>query len=239
MKPQTFEEILEQDFKDNMQLFPLDNRRDFIKKLGGGIFIFVSLVDMVQAADAAGRQRGGGGFGRAPSDFNAYLRIGEDGRITGYTGKIEMGQGPFTSLPQELAEELDVSLDKVDLVMGDTDLCPWDQGTHGSMTTRMFGQAMRTAAAEARSVLLEMAAEKLQVPQQQLALNDGVIFDSQAKDHKVTYAELAKGQKISRHLNSKADLKQPSSFKVIGKSQLRRDAHDKVTGKAQYAGDIR
>ena len=238
MKPQTFEEILEQDFKDNMQLFPLDNRRDFIKKLGGGIFIFVTLVDMVHAADAGGRQRGGGGFGRAPSDFNAYLRIGEDGRVTGYTGKIEMGQGPFTSLPQELAEELDLSLDKVDLVMGDTDLCPWDQGTHGSMTTRSFGQAFRAAAAEARAVLLEMAAEKLQVPQQQLALNDGTIYDSQAKDHKITYADLAKGQKISRHLTSKADVKEPSTFKVIGKPQLRRDAHDKVTGKAQYAGDF-
>ena len=73
---------------------------------------------------------------RQPSDFNAYLRIGENGRVTCFTGKIEMGQGIVTSLAQMLADELDVSLDNVDMVMGDTDLCPWDMGTFGSMSTR-------------------------------------------------------------------------------------------------------
>ena len=85
-----------------------------------------------------------------PTDFNAFLRIGEDGRVTCFTGKIEMGQGVITSLPQMLAEELDTPLDTVDIVMGDTDLCPWDMGTFGSMTTRMFGPALRAAAAEAK-----------------------------------------------------------------------------------------
>jgi len=64
--------------------------------------------------------------------------------------KIEMGQGVVTSLAQMLAEELNVSLDSVDMVMGDTDLCPWDMGTFGSMTTRFFGPPLRAAAAEAR-----------------------------------------------------------------------------------------
>ena len=83
-------------------------------------------------AQEAGRQRGGAPG--LPSDFNAFLRIGEDGRVTCFTGKIEMGQGPITSLAQMLAEELDVPLDTVDMVMGDTELCPWDMGTFGSMT---------------------------------------------------------------------------------------------------------
>jgi len=94
------EDYLALDFKDNMILDP-QSRREFLKRLGGGIFIFVSLGDMALAQEA-GRQRGGGGL---PSDFNAFLRIGEDGRVTGFTGKIEMGQGPITSLAQMLAEE--------------------------------------------------------------------------------------------------------------------------------------
>ena len=76
--------------------------------------------------------------------------------MTCFTGKIEMGQGPITSLPQMLAEELEVPLDSVDIVMGDTDLCPYDMGTWGSMTTRFFGPALRAAAAEAKAVLLEL-----------------------------------------------------------------------------------
>src|SRR5512147_720599 len=111
------------DFMDTMVL-ALRSRREFLKRLGGGIFIFVSLGEWALAQEG-GRQRGGRGL---PSDFNAFLRIGEDGRVTCFTGKIEMGQGPITSLPQMLAEELDTPLDSVDIVMGDTDRCPWDMG---------------------------------------------------------------------------------------------------------------
>jgi len=67
-----------------------------------------------------------------PTDFNAFLRIGADNRVALYTGKIEMGQGSMTSIPQLLAEELYVNYDAVDIVMGDTELCPWDAGTFGS-----------------------------------------------------------------------------------------------------------
>ena len=74
----------------------------------------------------------GGGRGAA-TDFNAYLRIGADGRVTCLSGKVELGQGAMTSLAQMLAEELDVAFDRVDMVLGDTDLCPYDMGTFGSM----------------------------------------------------------------------------------------------------------
>jgi isoquinoline 1-oxidoreductase len=174
-----------------------------------------------------------------PSDFNAFLRIGEDGRVTCFTGKIEMGQGPITSLPQMLAEELETPLDMVDIVMGDTELCPWDMGTWGSMTTRFFGPALLAAAAEARVVLLELAADALKVPQAQLVAKDGAVFDSQNKERRLTYGQLAKGQKIARHVEVKPTLKKAADFKVIGQPVLRRDARDKVTGKARYAGDIR
>ena len=228
------EEYLALDFKDNMVLDPA-NRREFLKRLGGGIFIFVTLGDWTMAQEA-GRQRGGRG---TPSDFNAFLRIGEDGRVACFTGKIEMGQGPITSLPQMLAEELEVPLDSVDIVMGDTDRCSWDMGTFGSMTTRSFGPALLAAAAEARTVPVELAAQALQVPQEWLVAKDGLIFDGRNKDVRRTYGELAKGKKIERHLKGKPSLKDVAKYSVVGKPLGRRDGRDKDTGKAQYAGDVR
>jgi isoquinoline 1-oxidoreductase len=226
------------DLKDYSDFFPPQNRREFMRRFGGGIVIFMALTDFL-SAQAQEEVRTRGRRGGMPTDFNAFLKIGEDGRITCLTGKIEMGQGIMTSLPQMLAEELDAPLDTVDIVLGDTDVCPWDMGTFGSMSTRGFGPPMRAAAAEARAVLLELAADQFKVPVSQLTVKDAVITDSQNKDHRVTYAQLAKGQKIERHLQSRPSVKNPADFKVVGKSALRRDGKDKVTGKAHYAGDVR
>jgi isoquinoline 1-oxidoreductase len=173
----------------------------------------------------------------APADFNAYLLVKGDGTVACFTGKIEMGQGVITSLAQMLADELDVTLDSVEMVMGDTDLCPWDMGTFGSMTTRFFGPELRAAAAEARSVLIELAAEYLKLPASRLEAKDGVIFDLKNKKNQVTYAQLTKGKKIERHLEKKPPVKNPSEFTIVGQPLLRRDSHLKVTGQAKYAGD--
>ncbi|MGH7992002.1 MAG: molybdopterin cofactor-binding domain-containing protein [Limisphaerales bacterium] len=237
MNPNDYLALNFKDIKDYSDLYP-QSRRDFLKRLGGGIVICVVMSEFLAAqAQESRRFRG---FGRGlPSDFNAFLRIGEDGRITGYTGKIEMGQGPITSLPQMLAEELDAPLETVDIVMGDTDLCPWDMGTFGSMTTRMFGPALQAAAAEARAVLLELAAESLKVPQTQLTAKDGAIFDKENPERRMTYGELTKGKKIERHIEGKPSLKDPSQFTVVGKPELHRDGRAKVTGAAHYAGDLR
>ncbi len=212
------------------------SRREFIKLLGGGILISFTLGDLEAFQEEARRR----GFRPAlPTDFNAFLKIGEDGRVACFTGKIEMGQGVMTSLAQTLAEELDAPLESVDMVMGDTDLCPYDMGTFGSMTTRFFGPSLREAAAEARAVLLELAAERLQLPLEQLEAKDGVIFDKAHIENRVTYAELTKGKKIERHLEKKPGPKAASEFTKIGKPTSRIDAAQKVTGKALYAGDIR
>ena len=206
------------------------NRREFITIAGGGIFLFFTIGDLsVLAQQRPGRS--------LPTDFNAFLKIGEDGRVFCYTGKIEMGQGVSTSLAQMLADELDVSLSAVDMVMGDTDLCPWDMGTFGSMTTRFFGPALRAAGAEARRVLLDMASEYLKTDVENLSTEDGVVVDKRNKQHRVSYAQLAKGKQIERHLAPVA-IKKPSEFKIMNKPALRRDAEEKVTGKAKYAGDI-
>src|SRR5512135_1945762 len=172
------------------------SRRDFFKTAGSGLFVLFTVGDSLFSA----QERQGRPQRTLPADFNAFLRIGEDGRVACYTGKIEMGQGVVTSLAQMLSDELDVALDDVDMVMGDTDLCPWDMGTFGSMSTRFFGPALRSAGAEGRRVLLELASERLKVPVESLATERGSIFDRSKPDRRVTYGELARGRKIERHL---------------------------------------
>jgi nicotinate dehydrogenase subunit B len=150
-----------------------------------------------------------------------------------------MGQGIVTSLAQMLAEELDVELEAVDMVMGDTDLCPFDNGTFGSLSTRFFGNPMRQAAAEARGVLLEMAAERFSVPAEQLTVKGGTIIDKKQTGHRITYAELVQGKSIEKRLSPKPPIKPAGALSVIGKSPVRKDGVEKVTRRALYAGDIR
>ena len=209
------------------------NRREFLKRIGvmgGGIVVYFSFGIPLVATQSTRRE--------VPA-FNAFLRIGADGRIACYTGKIEMGQGVITSLAQMAADELNAPFDAIDMIMGDTDLCPWDRGTWGSMTTRFFGPKLREAAAEAKAVLLEMAAESLKVPTDRLIAEDGVIFDKTQRSHRVTYSQLTEGKIIERHVKGKAPLEDVNQFTVVGQPFLRKDALEKVTGKAKYAGDIR
>jgi nicotinate dehydrogenase subunit B len=221
------------------------DRRDFMKLVGGGIVVFFAVESTSSGQQGPPGGRGGrGGFPgmggpQGAQDLNAYLKIGEDGKVTVFTGKIEQGQGNMTALAQMAADELDVSLESIHMIMGDTDLCPWDMGTFGSMSIRIFGPALRSAAAEARAILLEMAAEQLQVPKDQLRVENGVIYAGADKKRRVTYAQLTKGQKITRTLEPKPAVKPPAQFTIIGTSPVRFDAKEKVMGAAKYAGDLR
>jgi len=214
------------------------DRREFLKAAGGGIVILISFGDLLgaEAQEGPGRRRR---RGRIPNDFNAFLRIAEDGKVTGYSGKIEMGQGVITSLAQMLADELDAPLADVHMVMGDTGQCPWDQGTWGSRTTRFFGPLLRRAAAEARLVLLELAAKQLGAPRERLKTDSGAVLVEGDPTRRVTYGQLARGRQIQRIVGLKAPLKSPTEFRVMGKATQRTDAVDKATGAAKYAGDIR
>jgi len=145
-------DYLDIDFYDISPAFPL-SRREFLKLMGGGIVILFTVGDPFDLE--AQRRRGQ----PLPDDFNAFLRVGEDGQVTCFTGK--------------------------DMVMGDTDLCPWDRGTFGSMTTRFFGPPLRAAAAEARAVLLELAAEYLQTSPSQLKAEAGIIYHRSQRQKKV------------------------------------------------------
>ncbi|MFA6110385.1 MAG: molybdopterin cofactor-binding domain-containing protein [Candidatus Latescibacterota bacterium] len=225
---------LDWELSGNLTELPV-SRRQALQLLGGGIVILFADGDL--------RAQSEGEPSRAtnalPTDYNAFLRIGEDGEVTCFTGKIEMGQGVVTSLAQMLADELDVALDSVHMVMGDTDLCPWDMGTWGSLSTRAFGPHLRAAGAEAKAVLLALAAERLDRPVADLAVEAGVVFDRAEPSRRVAYSTLAQGRRIARHLSPAPPLKTPAEMRVIGQPVLRRDAVAKVTGAAQYAADIR
>jgi isoquinoline 1-oxidoreductase len=211
----------------------LNSRRDFLKKLGGGIIVTFT-VGKLSILDS---------WANTPEvamlNFNAYLRVKEDGRVDCYTGKIEMGQGVGTSLAQAVAEELEVSIYSIDMIMGDTELCPYDDGTWGSLTTRFTDPVLRAAAAEARIILIGLAAEQLKVAPELLEVKDGTVFVKNDISRKISYAELTKGQKIIQTLKDKPALKKAKDFKIIGTPIVRLDAEAKVTGKAKYSGDIK
>src|SRR6266850_561873 len=141
------------------------DRRDFIKAFGAGIVFIVPL----SRALAQQGQRGQGESGRVgsgnqlPTDIGAWIHIDEDGGITVFTGKVEMGQNIRTSLAQAVADELHVPLSQIHLTMGDTDLTPFDMGTFGSRTTPTMAPQLRKAAAAARAALINLAAEQLNV----------------------------------------------------------------------------
>jgi nicotinate dehydrogenase subunit B len=209
-------------------------RRSFVKLLGGGIFIFFQPWDILNLNDLALPQARS-----LTKDYNAFLQIAEDGTVKCYTGKIEMGQGPITSLPQMMADELNVPIEKIKMIMGDTDLCPYDAGTWGSQTTQTFGPAMRAAAAEARGVLVDLAAVRFRVPATQLEVNDGIVTDTKNPKNKVSYAQLAKGKKLEKYLDTKPSVEEYTKFTYVGRSYRHADALEKVTGKAKYAGDLK
>ncbi len=211
------------------------DRRAFVKLTGTGLLVMFVASPFAGAQEPARVPAGRDGY---PTDLNAYLHVGADGRVTCFVGKVELGQGAMTSLPQLAAEELNVPLAAVDIVMGDTEVCPWDMGTFGSLSIRQFGPVLRAAAAEARAVLLQLAAERLQAPVADLRVESGVVVHARDTSKRVTYGQLTEGRRIERRLEAKAPLEPVSAFTVVGRSAPRRDAIDKVTGRARYAGDV-
>lgn len=217
---------------ENNPTFEVD-RRDFMKLLGGGLFIYFQLGDFLKGVSAEAEQRRS-----VPTDYNAFIHIAEDGKVTCLIGKIEMGQGIITSFPQMVADELDTPLNSIKMVMGDTELCPYDAGTWGSLSTRSLGPAMLAALAEARAVLLEMGAEQLGVGNDEVTAEDGFVFVKSNKSKKVGYGRLARGQKIEKYLQIKPKMKDFSEYKIRGKSFNHVDGVAKVTGVAMYSGDF-
>ncbi len=167
-------------------------RRDFFAVLGGGIVVL--LDDEIYAQETGGPRRGAAGA--APVEIGAWLHIGESGVVTVYTGKVEVGQNARTSLTQAVVEELHAPPSSVNIEMADTDLTPFDIGTVGSMTTPRMWPQIRRAAAAAREMLLDLAAQKWNVDRAALAVADGKVT---AAAHSAGFGELARGREVDAH----------------------------------------
>lgn len=214
---------------------PEVKRRDFFKLLGGGIIIYFSTRNPSELMALPLAQRR-----EIPEDYNAFLTIKEDGTVVCHMGIIEMGQGPITSIPQQVADELDVTIESVQMVMGDTALCAYIPGTWGSQTTQNYSQRhLRGACAEARAVLLQLGSEYLDIDVHDLQAKEGVIFGVSNPKKQVSYGELVRGKRIERFLDEKPELKDHTQFNYVGQSKLHADAKLKVTGQAIYTGDMK
>jgi nicotinate dehydrogenase subunit B len=213
--------------------FDLD-RRDFFKFLGAGIVVVSVLKPAIGAQESGGgRQRRGDSL---PREINAWLHIGEDGRVTAYTGKVEIGQNIRTSLSQAVSEELHVPLDRIEMVMGDTQLTPFDMGTFGSRTTPTMNLQLRRVAAAARDTLVGLAAAQWKVDPQSLVASNGKITDPKLK-RSLDYAALTKGQRLTQELPEEDPLIPATDWKVAGNSTPKVEGREFVTGKHRYPSD--
>lgn len=184
-----------------------------------------------------------------PDQLDSYLAIGPDGLITVFYGRIDGGQGLEVSIAQMVAEELDVPLSRVRMVMSDTARTVNMGGASGALGISRSGMHLRSCAAEARRLLLEMAAEALGASADTLTVSDGVI---RAPDNAtISYAALIGGRYFDAKLtwngeygndlvvSGQAKTKEPSEFKVIGTSPRRKDLPLKVFGRLELVNDVR
>jgi nicotinate dehydrogenase subunit B len=222
------------------------DRREFIKVFGSGIaIVFTFKATLAQEARQPGAgQRQSGESGRPapnrtlPKEIDAWLHIGEDGSVTVFTGKVEVGQDIRTSLAQVVAEELRVPLTSITLVMGDTDLTPFDMGTFGSRTTPTMGPQLRKAAAAARELLLDMAAEQTKADRAALTADDGRIMNLKTRQS-LSYGQLTRGQKLLKQIADDLPQTAPDNWKIAGKSIAKVDGRAFVTGKHKYTSDMK
>ena len=224
-------EVAQHETQGTLHWFDLD-RRGFIKVLGGGVLVGLSARGLL--AQESGRMRSGH---ELPQDIASWLHIAEDGRVTLFTGKVEMGQNIRTSLAQQVAEELHVAVGSIAMVMGDTDLTPWDMGTFGSRTTPTMGPQLRAMAAAARAMLLDLAEERWKTDRAQLIARDGKVTDS-STGQSLTYGELTKGQKLVRVVSAVPNLTPASQWTVAGTAVPKVDGQTFVTGAHLYPSDM-
>jgi nicotinate dehydrogenase subunit B len=210
-------------------------RRQLFQALGGGIIVF--FLEDTLAAQESGRGRRPGAGHEMPQEISAWLHLGEDGDVTVFTGKVEIGQNIRTSLTQVVAEELHVSLEAIRMVMGDTDLTPYDMGTFGSRTTPTMAPQLRKVAAAAREVLIELAAEKWNVDRASLSAADGMVTHA-ATQRSLGYGQLSGGEEITRTI-ADAPTTPAEEWKVCGTPLPKVQGREMVTGKHKFPSDTK
>jgi CO/xanthine dehydrogenase Mo-binding subunit len=211
-------------------------RRDFFKLFGAGVFVFAVAKDALALQETAPGPRLHPP--ELPEEISSWLHIREDGGVTVFTGKVEVGQNVRTSLSQSVADELRVPIETVSLVMGDTNLTPFDMGTFGSRTTPTMAPQLRRASAAARDLLIGIAAKQWNVPAEGLKAADAKVTDP-ASGRSATYAELARGKTLAEMIPSEDPITLASEWTIAGKSIPKVDGRAFVTGKHHYSPDLR
>jgi nicotinate dehydrogenase subunit B len=187
----------------------------------------------------------------APDQLDSFIAIAKDGSVTAYFGKIDGGQGLDVAIGQIVADELDVPVTRVKVVMGDTATSLNQGGASNASGIEQGSAPLRHAAAEARRLLVDMAAQHLKTGADQLSVSDGIVSVTGDTKRRVGYGELIGGRYFNAHLEwnkkygndldvqGQATPKNPSQYKVIGTSPLRNDIAAKVFAKFDYVTDIR
>ena len=208
------------------------DRRDFLKLLGGGLL--VCLTPIPSFAQESGR-----GFGshELPTDISAWIHIDADGQVKVFTGKVEVGQNIRTSLAQAVAEELRVSFDSITMVMGDTDLVPWDMGTFGSRTTPTMAPQLRNMAVAGRELLVEMAAKRWNTDGTKLVAASGKVTTPDGSKS-LSYGELTRGEALVKSVAGDPPFTPATEWKIAGTPVPKANGRDFVTGKHQFPSDI-
>jgi nicotinate dehydrogenase subunit B len=228
-------------------------RRDALKGAGALMFgltsaggMTVSIVPDVLAQGAPKLPPG-----PSPDSIDTWLRISRDGRFTVFTGKVDHGQGLDTAYAQIVAEELDVSVDRVSVVMGHTDDTPNQGGASASTGIRTGANPLRHAAAEARRMLVETAAQRLGGAPGSIVVRDGTAFLKGASRQRVRYEDLFGDKPIGTKLEwngqvgngmdakGRATPKPREQHRIVGTPVRRRDIPKKVLGTEDYLTNVR
>ena len=217
--------------RDRVRAFELD-RREFLRLCSGGL-----LVCLASPAGAQESGRAGRGSHRLPQEVSAWIHIDADGRVTVFTGKVEIGQNIRTSLAQSVAEELRVDFDAISMVMGDTDLTPWDMGTFGSRSTPAMGPQLRNMAVAARQMLLETAAQRWNVDAAGLVAAGGKVTNPKTGEA-LAYGAITRGEMLVGTVNGDPPLTPATDWQIAGTAVPKVRGRDFVTGKHIYPSDV-
>ena len=210
--------------------FNLDRRR-FFQVLGSGLAVAFTIGNSLASSLTEDAD--------TPEDqLSSWIHIRDDGKISVYTGKAEVGQNIRTSLSQIVAEELNVAIDQITMVMGDTDLTPFDMGTFGSRTTPYMGPQLRKAAATARELLIDMAAEVWKTDRKSLFIEKGEVKNHNSQQT-IAIGQLTKGKEFIKPVNDNVSVTPVDQWKIAGTSVLKINGKAFVTGQHRYVSDMK
>lgn len=169
--------------------------------------------------------------------LDSWIKLNKDETLTLFTGKVEYGQGIITALAQIVAEEMDLSIDQIRVVMADTRKTPDEGVTAGSMSMETSGKAVRLIAADTRRHLLSIAHEELETTVERLQIEEGVISDP-VSGKKTSYWDLLGGKKFGVTFSGTVIPKAPKTYKIVGQPLQRLDTVTKVTGEPVFIQDL-